>query len=114
MKVILKRFLSIIPVLLGVIVLIFIMLRIVPGDPAAILLGEHVSPDTVERLTKSMNLDQPLGMQLLSYIWNALHGDLGVSYTMKRPVTELILAAFPYTVKLSLMAALVMMKFMIV
>ena len=105
MKVILKRFLSIIPVLLGVIVMIFIMLRIVPGDPAAILLGEHVSPDTVERLTKSMNLDQPMGVQLLSYIWNALRGDLGMSYTMKRPVTELILGAFPYTVKLSLMAA---------
>ena len=105
MKTVLKRFLSIIPVLLGVIVLIFIMLRIVPGDPATILLGEHVSADTVERLTKSMNLDQPLGMQLLSYIVNALHGDLGTSYTMKRSVTSLILQSFPYTVKLSLMAA---------
>lgn len=105
MKAILRRFLSIIPVLLGVIIMIFIMLRIVPGDPAAILLGEHVSADTVERLTKSMHLDQPLYLQLINYILNALRGDLGVSYNLKRPVTDLILQAFPYTVKLALMAA---------
>ena len=105
MRAILRRILSIIPVLLGVIILIFFMLRIVPGDPAAILLGEHVSAETVERLTKSMNLDQPMGVQLVTYITNALKGDLGTSYTMKRPVTGLILQAFPYTVKLALMAA---------
>ena len=105
MKGVLKRLVSIIPVLLGVIVLIFFMLRIVPGDPATILLGEHVSQETVERLTKSMNLDQPVLVQLGMYILNALRGDLGTSYNMKRPVTDLILQAFPYTVKLALMAA---------
>ena len=105
MKGVLKRLVSIIPVLLGVIVLIFFMLRIVPGDPATILLGEHVSQETVERLTKSMNLDQPVLVQLGTYILNALRGDLGTSYNMKRPVTDLILQAFPYTVKLALMAA---------
>ncbi|MCR5160150.1 MAG: ABC transporter permease [Lachnospiraceae bacterium] len=105
MKGVLKRIVSIIPVLLGVIVLIFFMLRIVPGDPATILLGEHVSQETVERLTKSMNLDQPVLVQLGTYILNALRGDLGTSYNMKRPVTDLILQAFPYTVKLALMAA---------
>lgn len=105
MKGVLKRLVSIIPVLLGVIVLIFFMLRIVPGDPATILLGEHVSQETVERLTKSMNLDQPVLVQLGLYILNALRGDLGTSYNMKRPVTDLILQAFPYTVKLALMAA---------
>lgn len=105
MKSIIKRLISIIPVLLGVIVLIFIMLRIVPGDPAAILLGEHVSQETVERLTRSMNLDKPMLVQFGSYVLGALHGDLGTSYNMKRPVTELILQAFPYTVKLALMAA---------
>ena len=105
MKSVVKRFISIIPVLIGVIILIFIMLRIVPGDPAAILLGEHVSQETVERLTKSMNLDKPMMVQFGSYLLGALHGDLGVSYNMKRPVTELILQAFPFTVRLALMAA---------
>jgi len=105
MKAVVKRFISIIPVLLGVMILIFIMLRIVPGDPAAILLGEHVSQETVERLTKSMQLDKPLIVQFFSYLWGAVRGDLGMSYNMKRPVTELILQAFPYTVKLALMAA---------
>ena len=105
MKAVIRRLISIIPVLLGVIVLIFFMLRIVPGDPAAILLGEHVSQETVERLTKSMQLDQPVIVQLFSYIWGAVRGDLGTSYTMKRSVTSLILQAFPYTIRLSLMAA---------
>ena len=94
-----------IPVLLGVTLLIFIMLRIVPGDPVSILLGEHYNQETIDRLTKAMDLDKPMIQQFFSYIAGALHGDLGVSYMMKRPVTELIMQAFPYTVRLALMAA---------
>jgi peptide/nickel transport system permease protein len=93
-----------IPVLLGVMLLIFIMLRVVPGDPVSILLGEHYSQETVERLTRAMNLDKPLFEQFVSYVAGALRGDLGVSYAMKRPVTELILRAFPYTLKLTVLA----------
>jgi peptide/nickel transport system permease protein len=93
-----------IPVLLGVMLLIFIMLRVVPGDPVSILLGEHYSQETVARLTRAMNLDKPLFEQFVSYVAGALRGDLGVSYAMKRPVTELILRAFPYTLKLTVLA----------
>ncbi len=106
MKGILKRMLSMIPVLVGVMLLIFIMLRIIPGNPAAVLLGEHVSPDTVERLTESMGLDKPILVQFVSYLAGALRGDLGVSYSMNRPVTAIIMEAFPYTVKLALLSAL--------
>ena len=106
MKRVLKRLLSMIPVLLGVMLLIFIMLRIIPGDPVSILLGEHYSQDTIDRLTKAMNLDKPLMQQFFSYVLGVLHGDLGVSYIMKRPVTDIILQAFPHTVKLAVMAAL--------
>lgn len=105
MKRILLRFLSMIPVLLGVMLLIFIMLRIIPGDPVTILLGEHYNQETIDRLTKVMKLDRPLAEQFFSYVGGALHGDLGVSYALKRPVTELILEAFPNTVKLALMSA---------
>ena len=104
MKRVLGRLLTMIPVLLGVMLLIFIMLRVVPGDPVSILLGEHYSQETVARLTRAMNLDKPLFEQFVSYVAGALRGDLGVSYAMKRPVTELILRAFPYTLKLTVLA----------
>ena len=106
MKTIIKRLISMIPVLFGVILLIFIMLRIVPGDPVSILLGEHYTQETIDRLTKAMNLDKPMIEQFFSYILGVLHGDLGVSYSLKRPVSSLIMMAFPYTVKLAVMGAI--------
>ena len=96
-----------IPVLIGVMLLIFIMLRIVPGDPVSILLGEHYSQETIDRLTKAMNLDKPLLQQFFSYLGGVLRGDLGISYSMKKPVTDLIMEAFPHTLKLALMAAVI-------
>lgn len=105
MKRILVRLGSMVVVLLGVTLLIFIMLRIVPGDPVSILLGEHYNQETIDRLTKAMNLDKPMWWQFGAYIMGVLHGDLGVSYAKNRPVTDLILFAFPNTVKLALMAA---------
>ena len=105
MKSAVKRIISMIPVLLGVMLLIFILLRIVPGDPVSVLLGEHYSQDTINRLTEAMHLDRPVAEQFISYVTGALRGDLGVSYSMKRPVTTIIIQAFPYTLKLALMAA---------
>ena len=100
-----KRCLGMVLVLLGVMVLIFIALRIIPGDPAAVLLNEHVNEATIARLTASMNLDRPLPEQFLSYLGGALKGDLGQSYYMRQSVLSLILAAFPYTLKLTILAA---------
>ena len=105
MKLVIERLLSTIVVLIGVVLLTFIMLRIIPGDPVATLLGEHYSQETIERLTRSMDLDKPMMQQFFFFFFHAVHGDLVVSYVMKRPVTDLILNAFPYTVKLALMAA---------
>ena len=106
MRAFLKRLLSMVPVLIGVILLVFIMLRIVPGDPVAILLGEHVSQDKIERLTAAMGLDKPFIEQFFQYIAGAIRGDLGTSYKTSRAVTEMITEAFPYTLRLALMAAL--------
>lgn len=106
MKSVLKRILGTIPVLIGVVLLIFIMLRIIPGNAAAMLLGEHVDQATIDRLTEAMGLDQPLVVQFFTYIGNAVRGDLGISYTYSRSVTEMILEAFPYTLELALLAAL--------
>ncbi len=105
MKAVLKRIASMIPVLIGVMLLTFILLRIVPGDPVSILLGEHYSQETIDRLTRAMNLDKPLWEQFISYVLGVFRGNLGVSYTLKRPVTALILEAFPNTLKLALMGA---------
>ena len=107
LKKILKRVLISIPVLIGVVLLIFIMLRIVPGNPVVTLLGEHVNQQTIDKLSAEMGLDQPIVVQFFKYIWNALHGDFGTSYRMNRSVTQMIMDAFPYTVKLSLLAALI-------
>src|SRR5699024_3186200 len=106
MKSFLKRLAGTIPVLLGVVLLIFIMLRIIPGNAAVVLMGEHIDPETVARLTANMGLDDPLFVQFFRYIANALRGDLGISYRYDRPVAAMIAEAFPYTLQLALLAAL--------
>ena len=105
MKVVIKRLISMIPVLLGVILLTFILLRVVPGNAVSTLLGEHYNQETIDRLTKAMSLDKSVLEQFISYVGGLLKGDLGISYTMKKSVMQLILEAFPETVKLALMAA---------
>lgn len=102
-----KRIIISIPVLFGVMLAIFIMLRLVPGDPVTTMLGEHVNPAVIEKISREMGLDQPLYIQFFKYVANALRGDFGTSYRLNRNVTGIILEAFPNTVKLSLLAAAV-------
>ena len=106
-KKIVNRILVSIPVLIGVIFLIFLMLNVVPGNPIAIMLEEHAKPDVIERMTEYYGLNDPVMVRFGRYIINVLHGDFGVSYKLNRSVTTLILQAFPYTLKLSIIAALV-------
>ncbi len=106
LKNVLKRIAVAIPVLIGVILLIFIMLRIVPGDPVTTMMGEHVNPAVIEKISREMGLDKPLYVQFFQYVANALRGDFGTSYRLNRSVTGIILESFPNTVKLSLLAAL--------
>lgn len=107
LKKILKRIIISIPVLVGVVLIIFIMLRIVPGDPVTTMMGEHVNLAVIEKVSKEMGLDQPMYVQFFKYVGNALRGDFGTSYRLNRNVTQIILDAFPNTVKLSVCAALV-------
>ena len=95
MKSVIKRILGTIPVLIGVVLLIYIMLRIVPGNAAAMLLGEHVDQATIDRLTEVMGLDKPVIVQFFDYLAGAIHGDLGISYKYNRAVTDMIIEAFP-------------------
>ena len=107
LKKILKRILIAIPVLFGVVLAIFIMLRIVPGDPVQTMLGEHMDMALIEKLRAEMGLDQPMIVQFFKYIGNAVRGDFGTSYRLNRDVAQIIAEAFPHTVKLSLLAAAV-------
>jgi peptide/nickel transport system permease protein len=102
----LKRLFGVVLVLLGVVLLVFIVLRVIPGDPVSVLLNEHVSEDSIRRLTESMGLDKPPVEQFFNYLKNAIRGDLGQSYYMKQSVLSLVLTAFPYTLKLTILSAL--------
>ncbi len=106
MKELPKRLIGVIIVMIGVIALIFVMLRVIPGDPASVLLNEHVSQANIDRLTQTMGLDKSLPEQFFGYLGGLLRGDLGRSYYMSRPVLDLIFEAFPYTLRLTLLAIL--------
>ena len=101
-----KRILVTIPVLLGIVLLIFFMLQVVPGDPVTVMMKEHLKEDVVEGLRQSMHLDDPFFVRYYHYILDMLHGDLGTSWKLSRPVTGLIAGAFPYTLRLAVAAAL--------
>lgn len=107
LKSIVKRILISIPVLFGVALLLFFMLNIVPGDPVTVMMREHAKPEVIARMTEEMGLNDPWYVQFGRYIGGVLHGDFGTSYKMNRPVTGLLLQAFPRTLKLAVCAALV-------
>lgn len=101
-KYILKRILLLIPVLLGATFIVFFIISLAPGDPARMILGENAPEDAVQELRKEMGLDKPVIVQYFHYLKNALKGDLGKSYTTRRPVLTEILNRFPNTFVLTL------------
>lgn len=104
---ILKRVLQTVFILLGVALLIFLMLRIIPGNAIVTMMGEHTNPEAIERMTAELGLDKPFYVQFWIYLKGVLTGDLGTSYSLNRPVSDLIGTAFPNTVRLAVLAALV-------
>ncbi|WP_323042773.1 ABC transporter permease [Gemmobacter sp.] len=89
-----------IPVLLGVMVFGFLLLQMVPGDPAVVLAGPIAPPDVVEQIRKSMGLDQPVIVQFWMYFERILSGDLGRSLISNKPVTDELAAAIGPTIEL--------------
>ena len=92
-------------VLIGLVLLIFVMLRIVPGNPVETMMGEHADAKTVARMTAEMGLDQPLHIQFFRYLSSAVRGDFGTSYSLGKPVSQLISGAFANTLTLALFSA---------
>ncbi len=104
---IIRRIIGAIPVLIGVIVVVFILTTIVPGDPARIMMGQRGNPETIEKIRHEMGLDKPLLVQLLDFMKNAVTLNLGKSYRNNMTVVQALALRMPVTFKLAFFAMLV-------
>lgn len=98
---ILKRLLSAVPVLLGITVIVFLIMAMIPGDPATAILGSYATPENVERLNRHLGLDRPLWQRYFIWLGNLLQGDFGRSFALNRPVLDEILDRFSATLILA-------------
>ncbi|WP_424932981.1 ABC transporter permease [Amaricoccus macauensis] len=97
----LKRVLALIPVLLGLTVIVFAIMAMIPGDPAMAILGAYATPENVERINRDLGLDRPLVNQYLIWLGNMLQGDFGRSYSLNRPVIDEVVERFSATLVLA-------------
>ncbi|MEM1254416.1 MAG: ABC transporter permease [Cyanobacteria bacterium P01_H01_bin.21] len=104
---ILKRLLQLVPVLLGISLLVFAFLHLIPGDPALVLLGDRANPEQVAALRERMGLNEPLPLQYLSFLGNLLRFDLGESIFTGIPIWDEIKLRWPATFELSVIAMLI-------
>lgn len=102
-----KRLLLAIPTLLLVSMMVFALQKLLPGDPVLAMAGEERDPAVIAQLRAEYHLNDPIPLQYLHWIGNALQGDLGISLRTKEPVTALIASKLPVTLELSLLAMLV-------
>ena len=96
-----SRLLATIPTLLGVLVVAFLLLNVVPGDPVAEMVGERADSATIARLRGELHLDDPVPVQFGHYLWGVVRGDLGRSYITQRPVLGDLAERFPKTLQLA-------------
>jgi len=110
---VLRRFLLFVPSLVGASLLIFVLMRLVPGDIAEIMVyqagseSSTVQQKQVQEIRVELGLDRPVAAQYLSWLGNALRGDFGQSYLQKRPVTEILRERFPRSLELAFLTLLV-------
>ena len=103
---IIKRLILIIPILLGVTIIVFSLIHLIPGDPMRIMMGYRVSEEQVEKARALYGLDRPLIIQYTSYFWGILHGDLGESLRNRVPVMDLIKGRVEATIMLTIWGTL--------
>jgi peptide/nickel transport system permease protein len=101
-----RRAVTVIPVLVGVSLLVFSFVHMIPGSPALTMLGERATPEKVAEVTKRLGLDQPIWKQYAIYMDKVARGDLGISIVRNEPVTRDLLRRFPATVELAMSAIL--------
>lgn len=106
LRFVVRRLLLLVPVLAGLVVLLFAWLRALPGDPARALLGQRATPESIAQVNAAYGFDQPLPVQFLTYVGRLLRGDLGSSSASGEPVLDSFLSRFPATIELSVAALL--------
>jgi len=95
-----KRLLFIVPQLIGIVLVCFILVKAIPGDPATLMLGPMASDESISRLRRELGLDRPLPVQFLIYIENLARGDMGKSWQTTKPVLDDLLLRLPATLEL--------------
>lgn len=96
-----RRLLALIPVLFGLTVIVFLIMALIPGDPATAILGSYATPENVEKLNRDLGLDRPIWEQYVIWLGNMLQGDFGRSYSLNRPVIDEVLERFGATLILA-------------
>ena len=102
-----KRLLLAIPTLLAMLTAVFILVRLVPGDPAAVMLGDQASAEALRALRTQLGLDLPLYQQYLSFLGSVLSGDLGIAMSSGRPVLTEVMNVLPWTLQLTAAAIVI-------
>jgi peptide/nickel transport system permease protein len=103
-KYIVRRLLGAIPVLIGLSIILFAFVHLLPGDPATAILGQHATADRIATMREYLGLDDPLPVQYLEYLQRVLRGDLGASFINGQPVLDGLLRRFPATIELTVAA----------
>ncbi|BBK44513.1 peptide ABC transporter permease [Allostella vacuolata] len=98
---ILKRLLVALPTLLAVLTIVFLFVRVAPGDPAMVILGDSASQEALEALRQQLGLNKPLWAQYVDFMLMVLSGDLGKSMLTSRPILQEVAEVLPYTVELT-------------
>jgi len=107
LKYVLKRLGMSIPILIAVLTLVFIIIRIVPGDPAMVVLGDQASAEALEALRAKMGLNVPLIEQYFTFLLGTLRGDLGLSLLSGKPVLDEVMTVLPYTIDLTIAGVII-------
>lgn len=98
---ILRRLISAVPVLLGITVIVFLVMSLIPGDPATAILGAYATPENVEKLNRDLGLDRPMVERYVIWLGNMLQGDFGRSFSRNRPVIDEVAERFSATLVLA-------------
>lgn len=104
---IIKRLSQFLPVIIGITFITFMLLYLVPGDPARIIAGRNATPEMLEAIRHELGLDLPWYQQYFNYLWKLVHGDFGNSYRFRRPVIDILLDDAPKTAQLAFMAIII-------
>jgi peptide/nickel transport system permease protein len=102
-----RRLLHVVPVLLGVSVVVFLTMKLVPGDQAEALLGPQATPEGIEQIRHALGLDQPIYVQYARWLWLVLHGDFGFSWNLGRPALDVLVPKITNTLILGVASFLI-------